>query len=49
MVADNRKIDRHTAVGVLFLGSVVRFGTVLAESQQRETERLMNDGRRCLL
>ena len=49
VVADDRKIDCHAAVGVLFLRSVVRFGTVLAESQQRETERLMNDGRRCLL
>ena len=49
VVADDRKIDCHATIGVLFLGSVVGFGTVLAESQQRETERLMIDGRCCLL
>ena len=48
-VDDDWKIDCYAAVGVLFSGSVVRFGTVLAKSQQRETERLMNNGRRCLL
>ena len=49
VVTDDWKIDCYAAVGVLFPGSVVRFGTVLAESQQRETECFMSDGRRCLL
>ena len=49
VVAKEPSIERRAAVGGLFLGSVVSVGTMPTKSQKRETERLMIDGRRCLL